>query len=171
MTARIDALIERAFCADLDAIRKDPDQRLWGDRIVVESGMRSGTSGRVDEASRSRRNNGHRFVRGAPCCCASPRAKAKLLRAGLPRWLRSVATAKPYLSPESPLTLAKARYRPSSTAYSSSTLICSCGSTTSATSPLRNSVRLQPAVLRSTIVIRLASYATIITARSDDICL
>lgn len=31
------ALIERAFCADLDAIRKEPDMRLWGDRIIVDA--------------------------------------------------------------------------------------------------------------------------------------
>jgi len=30
------ALIERAFCADLAAIRKDPEQRLWGDRMIVD---------------------------------------------------------------------------------------------------------------------------------------
>ena len=60
------ALIERAFCADLDAIRKDPDQRLWGDRIVVESGTRTDTSGRLDEASRSRRVLGSVIFHGRP---------------------------------------------------------------------------------------------------------
>jgi len=36
------ALIERAFSASLDAIRKDPDGRLWGDRLMVitEGGVR-----------------------------------------------------------------------------------------------------------------------------------
>lgn len=29
------ALIERAFSASLDAIRRDPDARLWGDRLMV----------------------------------------------------------------------------------------------------------------------------------------
>jgi len=29
------ALIERAFCASLDAIRADPATRLWGDRLMV----------------------------------------------------------------------------------------------------------------------------------------
>jgi RimJ/RimL family protein N-acetyltransferase len=29
------ALVERAFCASLDAIRADPDTRLWGDRLMV----------------------------------------------------------------------------------------------------------------------------------------
>jgi [ribosomal protein S5]-alanine N-acetyltransferase len=29
------ALIERAFCASLDAIRSDPARRLWGDRLMV----------------------------------------------------------------------------------------------------------------------------------------
>lgn len=29
------ALVERAFCASLDAIRADPARRLWGDRLVV----------------------------------------------------------------------------------------------------------------------------------------
>lgn len=29
------ALVERAFCASLDAIRKDPDKRLWGDRVMI----------------------------------------------------------------------------------------------------------------------------------------
>jgi RimJ/RimL family protein N-acetyltransferase len=60
------ALIERAFCADLDAIRKDPDQRLWGDRIILESGVRTDTSGRLDEASRSRRVLGSVIFHGRP---------------------------------------------------------------------------------------------------------
>lgn len=29
------ALVERAFCASLDAIRADPRTRLWGDRLVI----------------------------------------------------------------------------------------------------------------------------------------
>lgn len=29
------ALIERAFRADLDAIRSDPQKRLWGDRVLI----------------------------------------------------------------------------------------------------------------------------------------
>lgn len=29
------ALIERAFSADLDAIRRDPAARLWGDRLMI----------------------------------------------------------------------------------------------------------------------------------------
>lgn len=29
------ALVERAFSADLDAIRADPDGRLWGDRLMI----------------------------------------------------------------------------------------------------------------------------------------
>lgn len=29
------ALIERAFCASLDAIRADPATRLWGDRLMI----------------------------------------------------------------------------------------------------------------------------------------
>jgi RimJ/RimL family protein N-acetyltransferase len=29
------ALIERAFSASLDAIRADPEQRLWGDRVMI----------------------------------------------------------------------------------------------------------------------------------------
>jgi RimJ/RimL family protein N-acetyltransferase len=29
------ALIERAFTASLDAIRSDPEQRLWGDRLLI----------------------------------------------------------------------------------------------------------------------------------------
>jgi RimJ/RimL family protein N-acetyltransferase len=29
------ALIERAFCASLDAIRADPATRLWGDRLII----------------------------------------------------------------------------------------------------------------------------------------
>jgi [ribosomal protein S5]-alanine N-acetyltransferase len=29
------ALIERAFCASLDAIRSDPATRLWGDRLMI----------------------------------------------------------------------------------------------------------------------------------------
>lgn len=28
-------LMEQAFCASLDAVRGDPDRRLWGDRLVV----------------------------------------------------------------------------------------------------------------------------------------
>ncbi|MBI2394198.1 MAG: GNAT family N-acetyltransferase [Deltaproteobacteria bacterium] len=29
------ALVERAFCADLQAIRANPDYRLWGDRVMI----------------------------------------------------------------------------------------------------------------------------------------
>ena len=29
------ALVERAFCADLRAIRENPDFRLWGDRVAI----------------------------------------------------------------------------------------------------------------------------------------
>ena len=29
------ALVERAFCASLDAIRADPTKRLWGDRLMI----------------------------------------------------------------------------------------------------------------------------------------
>jgi [ribosomal protein S5]-alanine N-acetyltransferase len=29
------ALIERAFCASLEAIRADPERRLWGDRVMI----------------------------------------------------------------------------------------------------------------------------------------
>lgn len=29
------ALVERAFCASLDAIRARPDTRLWGDRVML----------------------------------------------------------------------------------------------------------------------------------------
>lgn len=29
------ALVERAFSASLDAIRSDPDVRLWGDRLII----------------------------------------------------------------------------------------------------------------------------------------
>jgi RimJ/RimL family protein N-acetyltransferase len=29
------ALIERAFCADIEAIRRDPAHRLWGDRVMI----------------------------------------------------------------------------------------------------------------------------------------
>jgi [ribosomal protein S5]-alanine N-acetyltransferase len=29
------ALVERAFSASLDAIREDPDTRLWGDRLMI----------------------------------------------------------------------------------------------------------------------------------------
>lgn len=60
------ALIERAFCADLDAIRKDPERRLWGDRLVVEQGRRTDTSGRLEAASRSRRVLGSVIFHGRP---------------------------------------------------------------------------------------------------------
>jgi len=33
------ALVERAFSASLDAIRADPATRLWGDRLVITSGV------------------------------------------------------------------------------------------------------------------------------------
>lgn len=29
------ALVERAFCADLEAIRANPEFRLWGDRVMI----------------------------------------------------------------------------------------------------------------------------------------
>jgi ribosomal-protein-alanine N-acetyltransferase len=29
------ALVERAFCASVDAIRADPETRLWGDRLMI----------------------------------------------------------------------------------------------------------------------------------------
>jgi RimJ/RimL family protein N-acetyltransferase len=29
------ALVERAFCADIEAIRRDPVNRLWGDRVMI----------------------------------------------------------------------------------------------------------------------------------------
>lgn len=29
------ALVERAFTADLDQIRRDPERRLWGDRLMI----------------------------------------------------------------------------------------------------------------------------------------
>ncbi len=29
------ALVERAFCASLEAIRQDPERRLWGDRLII----------------------------------------------------------------------------------------------------------------------------------------
>ena len=32
------ALVERAFSASLDAIRADPDGRLWGDRLMITRG-------------------------------------------------------------------------------------------------------------------------------------
>ena len=32
------ALVERAFSADLDAIRRDPEGRLWGDRLMIAKG-------------------------------------------------------------------------------------------------------------------------------------
>jgi RimJ/RimL family protein N-acetyltransferase len=32
------ALVERAFCASLDAIRADPATRLWGDRLMIFRG-------------------------------------------------------------------------------------------------------------------------------------
>lgn len=28
-------LIEQAFCASLDAVRADPEKRLWGDRLII----------------------------------------------------------------------------------------------------------------------------------------
>lgn len=31
-------LVERAFSASLEAIRQDPDKRLWGDRLVILKG-------------------------------------------------------------------------------------------------------------------------------------
>jgi ribosomal-protein-alanine N-acetyltransferase len=34
------ALVERAFCASLDAIRADPETRLWGDRLMILRGPR-----------------------------------------------------------------------------------------------------------------------------------
>lgn len=34
------ALVERAFCASLEAIRADPATRLWGDRLMIVRGPR-----------------------------------------------------------------------------------------------------------------------------------
>ncbi len=34
------ALVERAFCASLEAIRADPATRLWGDRLMIRRGAR-----------------------------------------------------------------------------------------------------------------------------------
>lgn len=34
------ALVERAFCADLDAIRANPEFRLWGDRVMIRKSDR-----------------------------------------------------------------------------------------------------------------------------------
>lgn len=34
-------LVERAFCASLEAIRADPDTRLWGDRLMITRGESS----------------------------------------------------------------------------------------------------------------------------------
>lgn len=34
------ALIERAFCADVDAIRANPEFRLWGDRVMIRKSDR-----------------------------------------------------------------------------------------------------------------------------------
>jgi RimJ/RimL family protein N-acetyltransferase len=31
------ALVERAFSADIDAIRNDPERRLWGDRLMIRT--------------------------------------------------------------------------------------------------------------------------------------
>lgn len=36
------ALVERAFCASLEAIRADPARRLWGDRLIIQKGDGSG---------------------------------------------------------------------------------------------------------------------------------
>jgi RimJ/RimL family protein N-acetyltransferase len=33
-------LVERAFSADLVAIRADPDHRLWGDRVMIDRALR-----------------------------------------------------------------------------------------------------------------------------------
>lgn len=32
------ALVERAFSASIEAIKKDPDHRLWGDRLLITRG-------------------------------------------------------------------------------------------------------------------------------------
>jgi [ribosomal protein S5]-alanine N-acetyltransferase len=34
------ALVERAFCADIDAIRRNPEFRLWGDRVMIRKTAR-----------------------------------------------------------------------------------------------------------------------------------
>jgi ribosomal-protein-alanine N-acetyltransferase len=34
------ALVERAFCASLEAIRADPPTRLWGDRLIIRRDLR-----------------------------------------------------------------------------------------------------------------------------------
>ncbi len=75
-------LIERAFCADLNAIREDPEHRLWGDRFVVgladrddprrrhnaevERGERPDDGSQLDEATRSRRVLGSVIFHGRP---------------------------------------------------------------------------------------------------------
>ncbi|MBX3186712.1 MAG: GNAT family N-acetyltransferase [Labilithrix sp.] len=41
------ALVERAFCASLDAIRADPDTRLWGDRLFITREASSPTAERL----------------------------------------------------------------------------------------------------------------------------
>jgi RimJ/RimL family protein N-acetyltransferase len=35
-------LVERAFTASLDAIRSDPERRLWGDRVMISQGDAAG---------------------------------------------------------------------------------------------------------------------------------
>lgn len=75
-------LIERAFCADLNAIREDPEHRLWGDRFIVgladrdaphrrhnaevEQGERPDDGSQLDEATRSRRVLGSVIFHGRP---------------------------------------------------------------------------------------------------------
>jgi ribosomal-protein-alanine N-acetyltransferase len=34
------ALVERAFCASLEAIRANPPTRLWGDRLIIRRDLR-----------------------------------------------------------------------------------------------------------------------------------
>jgi ribosomal-protein-alanine N-acetyltransferase len=41
------ALVERAFCASLDAIRADSETRLWGDRLMILRGGPDGAERRV----------------------------------------------------------------------------------------------------------------------------
>ena len=42
------ALIERAFYADVEAIKQDPTSRLWGDRVMITRGETRRVVGSVD---------------------------------------------------------------------------------------------------------------------------
>lgn len=47
------ALVERAFCASLEAIRADPETRLWGDRLMIaEDGGSSRAGGWTGDSRR-----------------------------------------------------------------------------------------------------------------------